>query len=41
MNLITVDFETYYSKDFGFAKMTTEEYVRHPDFEVIGIKSNT
>ena len=37
MNLITVDFETYYSKDFGFAKMTTEEYVRHPDFEVIGV----
>jgi DNA polymerase len=37
MNLITVDFESYYSKDFGFSKMTTEEYVRHPDFEVIGV----
>ena len=37
MNLITVDFETYYSKDFGFSKMTTEEYVRHPDFEIIGV----
>ncbi len=37
MNLITVDFESYYSSDFGFSKMTTEEYVRHPDFEVIGV----
>ncbi len=37
MNLITVDFESYYSKEFGFSKMTTEEYVRHPDFEVIGV----
>lgn len=37
MNLIAVDFESYYSKDFGFSKMTTEEYVRHPDFEVIGV----
>lgn len=37
MNIITVDFETYYSKDFGFSKLTTEEYVRHPDFEVIGV----
>ena len=37
MNIITVDFESYYSKEFGFSKMTTEEYVRHPDFEVIGI----
>ena len=37
MNLITVDFESYYSKDFGFSKLTTEEYVRHPDFEVIGV----
>ena len=37
MNLITVDFESFYSKDFGFSKMTTEEYVRHPDFEVIGV----
>lgn len=37
MNIITVDFESYYSKDFGFSKLTTEEYVRHPDFEVIGV----
>jgi len=37
MNLITLDFETYYSKDYSLSKMTTEEYVRHPDFEVIGV----
>jgi len=37
MNLITLDFETFYSKDVGFKKMTTEEYVRHPEFHAIGV----
>jgi DNA polymerase I-like protein with 3'-5' exonuclease and polymerase domains len=37
MDLITVDFETYYDKDFSLSKMTTEEYVRDPRFEVIGV----
>ena len=37
MKLITIDFETYYSKDYSLSKMTTEEYVDHPDFEVIGV----
>lgn len=37
MNIITLDFETYYDRDFGFSKMTTEEYVRHPRFQVIGL----
>ena len=37
MAIITVDFETYYSKDLGFKKQTTEEYVRHEDFHVIGV----
>lgn len=42
MNLVTIDLETYYSKDYSLSKLTTEEYVRHPDFEVIGmgIKEN-
>lgn len=35
--IITVDFETYYDKAFSLSKMTTEEYVRHDDFEVIGV----
>lgn len=35
--ILTVDFETYYADDFGFSCMTTEEYVRDPRFEVIGV----
>lgn len=37
MPLITLDFETYYAKDFSLSKMTTEEYIRDPRFEVIGV----
>jgi len=37
MNTIVVDFETYYDKDFSLSKLTTEEYVRDPRFEVIGV----
>lgn len=38
MNLITVDIESYYNdKGVGFRTQTTEEYVRDPKFEVIGI----
>jgi DNA polymerase len=38
MSLITIDFETYYTKDgLGFSKQTTEEYIRDPRFEVIGV----
>jgi len=37
MDLITVDFETYYDKDFSLRKITTEAYIRDPRFEVIGV----
>lgn len=37
MDLITIDFETYYDKEYSLSKMTTEEYVRDPRFEVIGV----
>ena len=37
MDIITVDFETYYDKTFSLSKITTEEYIRSPDFEVIGL----
>jgi len=37
MDLITLDYETFYSSDVGFKKLTTEEYVRHPEFHVIGV----
>ena len=37
MDIITVDFETYYDKDYSLSKITTEEYVRSDLFEVIGV----
>jgi hypothetical protein len=37
VNIITLDFETYYSQTFSLSKMTTEEYIRSPEFEVIGV----
>ena len=37
MDFITLDFETYYDKEFSLKKITTEEYVRDPRFEVIGV----
>jgi DNA polymerase I-like protein with 3'-5' exonuclease and polymerase domains len=36
MKIVTIDFETYYSQQFGFSCMTTEEYVRNPQWETIG-----
>jgi len=35
--IITIDFETYYDKEFSLSKLTTEEYVRDDRFEVIGV----
>ena len=37
MKVITLDFETYYSKECGFSKLTTEEYIRHEEFQIIGV----
>ena len=37
MQLITLDFETYYAQDFSLSKLTTEEYIRDRRFEVIGV----
>ena len=37
MNIITIDFESAYGGDLGFKTQTTEEYVRDPRFEVIGV----
>lgn len=37
MNIITIDFETYYDKDYSLSKITTEEYIRGPQFETIGV----
>jgi len=37
VDLITLDFETYYDKEYSLRKITTEAYVRDPRFEVIGV----
>jgi DNA polymerase len=37
MDIVTIDLETYYDKDYSLTKMTTEAYVRSPNFEVIGV----
>ena len=41
MNLLCLDFETYYDKDYSLMKMTTEEYIRSPLFEIIGVAVST
>lgn len=40
MKLISLDFETYYAADYSLSKLTTEEYVRDPQFEplIMGYK---
>jgi DNA polymerase len=42
VDIITLDFETFYSKTFSLSKMTTEAYVRSDEFQVIcvGVKRN-
>jgi hypothetical protein len=42
VRLVTLDFETYYDTQYSLSKLTTEQYVRDPRFEVIlvGAKVN-
>lgn len=42
MRFVTIDFETYYDKEYSLTKMSTEDYINDPRFEVIlvGIKIN-
>lgn len=35
--LITLDFETFYSPEYSLSKLTTEAYIRSPEFETIGV----
>lgn len=35
--MITIDFETYYSREYSLTRLTTEEYVRDHQFQVIGV----
>jgi DNA polymerase len=37
MTIITLDFETFYDRGFSLSKITTEEYIRDPLFETIGV----
>lgn len=39
MDIITCDFETFYSQEYSLSKMTTEEYIRDPRFQVIGVST--
>jgi len=36
MNIVCIDFETYFDKDYTLSKLTTEEYVRSPLFRAHG-----
>lgn len=42
MDVFTIDFETYYDKEYSLSRMSTEEYVTDPRFEIImvGVKKN-
>lgn len=37
MQLVTLDFETYYDNEFSLSRMSTEDYVNDPRFEIIGV----
>ena len=37
MDILTVDFETYYDKDYSLSKMQTDAYINYDRFEVIGV----
>lgn len=37
MEVLTIDFETYYDQQYSLKKLTTEEYLRDPRFEAIGV----
>lgn len=35
MNILTLDFETFFSSDYTLSKLTTEAYIRDPRFEAL------
>ncbi|MHB1097970.1 MAG: DNA polymerase [Burkholderiales bacterium] len=37
LDLVTIDFETYYDSDYTLKKMSTSQYVYDPRFETIGV----
>jgi hypothetical protein len=43
LNILTLDFETYFDSDYSLLKMTNEEYIRDEKFEpiMVGLKMNS
>jgi len=37
VNILTIDFETFFTEDYSLSKQTTESYVRDPRFEAHGV----
>lgn len=37
MQIVTLDWETFYDTGYSLTSLTTEEYIRHPNFEEIGV----
>ena len=37
MQIVTIDFETFYDVGYGLNRLTTEEYIKSPMFQVIGV----
>ena len=37
MQIVTLDFETFYDKQYSLSKLTTEEYINDHRFEAIGV----
>ena len=37
VQLVTIDFETYYGDGYTLSTMPSEEYIRDPRFEIIGV----
>ena len=37
MQIVTIDFETFYDVGYGLNKLTTEEYIKDSRFQVIGV----
>lgn len=37
MQIVTLDLETYFDQDYSLSKLSTEQYVRDPRFEVHGM----
>jgi DNA polymerase I-like protein with 3'-5' exonuclease and polymerase domains len=37
VDIVTIDFESYYDKGYSLSKLTTEEYIRSNLFEIIGV----